>query len=440
MPVEIKLPALSESISEGVVAEVRVKPGDSLKPGDIVVVVEAEKSTVEVPADAGGKVTQVLVKKGDTVKVGQVLARAEGGGVPDKAKTGAAPARQDESAAAADSIDPGATDADVHARKTAAAVTKSTAVDGPDRNGESGGGPRAGDVSALVPAGPATRRLARKLGVDLGRVRGTGPRGRVTQDDVIAFSQTSGGRQTPSAVSAPTLPDFGKWGPIESRPLDLVRRKTAEQMALAWSQVAHVTQHDLADVTDLEAFRKAQSGAGPKLTMTAFVLKAAAVALKGFPNFNASLDLAGGRIITKGYYHVGVAVDTDRGLLVPVVRDVDKKSVRELAAEVTDLAEKARQRKLPIDDMKGGTFTVTNLGGIGGVAFTPIVNWPEVAILGLSRARLEPAVKDGQVVPRLMLPVSLSYDHRVIDGADGARFARRIVQMLEDPMLLLLDA
>jgi pyruvate dehydrogenase E2 component (dihydrolipoamide acetyltransferase) len=240
---------------------------------------------------------------------------------------------------------------------------------------------------------------------------------------------------------SPPLPDFSKWGPVEDRPLDAVRRKTAEQMAVAWTRVAHVTQHDLADVTDLEAFRKSQSaGDGPKITMTAFILKAAAVALKEFPHFNSTLDLAGGRLITKGYYHVGVAVDTDRGLLVPVVRDVDKKSVRELAAEVAGLADKARQRKLPIDEMKGGTFTITNLGGIGGTAFTPIVNWPEVAILGLSRARPEPAVRDGQIVPRLMLPLSLSYDHRVIDGADGARFTRRIAKMLEDPMLLLLDA
>ncbi len=424
MAVEIKLPALSESISEGVVAEVRVKAGDTLKPGDIVVVVEAEKSTVEVPADDGGKVTEVLVKKGDTVKVGQVLARAEGAASPPKEKP-AAPAAATPAVAA-------------KPQAAAAVVTRRPPPEENGRNGEQTAGPRAGDTSALVPAGPATRRLARKLGVDLGLVRGTGPRGRVTQDDVIAFSQQL--RSAGGGMVAPPLPDFAKWGPVDARPLDLIRRKTAEQMALAWSQVAHVTQHDLADVTDLEAFRKAQTGTGPKLTMTAFVIKAASVALKEFPHFNASLDLAGGQLITKGYYHVGVAVDTDRGLLVPVVRDVDKKSVRELAAEVTELAEKARQRKLPIDDMKGGTFTVTNLGGIGGVGFTPIVNWPEVAILGLARARLEPAVKDGQVIPRLMLPISLSYDHRVVDGADGARFARRIVQMLEDPMLLLLDA
>jgi pyruvate dehydrogenase E2 component (dihydrolipoamide acetyltransferase) len=446
MAIEIKLPALSESITEGVVSEVRVKPGDTLKPGDTVVVVEAEKAAVEVPAEAGGKVTEVLVKKGDTVKVGQVLARADGAGEPAE-KTKAKPAKttevpeapEGESPVAAKAIDPGGTEPAEHARKTAAAVEHAPPPSGNGRNGDRRGGPRKADSAGLIPAGPATRRLARKLGVDLERVSGTGPRGRVTQDDVIAFSQqarpTAGG-----AVAVPPLPDFGKWGPVEAKPLDVVRRKTAEQMAVAWSQVAHVTQHDLADVTDLEAFRKAQEGAGPKLTVTAFALKAVAVALKEFPNFNATLDVAGGRLITKGYYHIGVAVDTDRGLLVPVIRDVDKKSIRDLAAEVAAVAEKARQRKVPIDDMKGGTFTITNLGGIGGVAFTPIVNWPEVAILGLSRARLEPAVRDGQVVPRLMLPLSLSYDHRVIDGADGARFTRRIARMLEDPRLLLLDA
>ena len=424
MSVEIKLPALSESINEGVVAEVRVKAGDTLKPGDTVVVVEAEKSTVEVPAEVGGTVTEVLVKKGDTVKVGQVLARADAGGPAEKKSKPKEP-----EAVAAQAAKPQA----AMAAKPQAAMAVPVGDNGH-------GGPRSGEAG-LIPAGPATRRLARKLGVDLGSVPGSGPRGRVTQDDVIAFSQVGGGRQTPGSVAAPPLPDFEKWGPVEAQPLDFVRRKTAEQMAVAWSQIPHVTQHDLADVTDLEAFRKAQSTAdGPKVTVTAFVLKAAAVALKEFPRFNASLDLAGGRLVMKHYYHVGVAVDTDRGLLVPVVRDVDKKSVRELAAEVAGLAEKARDKKLPIDDMKGGTFTVTNLGGIGGTAFTPIVNWPEVAILGLSRSRLEPAVRDGQIVPRLMLPISLSYDHRVIDGADAARFTRRIVRMLEDPMLLLLDA
>jgi pyruvate dehydrogenase E2 component (dihydrolipoamide acetyltransferase) len=448
MAVDIKLPALSESINEGAVSEVRVKPGDAIKPGDIVVVVEAEKSVVEVPADSGGQVSEVLVKKGDTVKVGQVLARVESGAAqpaaPKKEQPKQAPAEVEKKQKPKEATAAEVGVASREGRPPTAGLPGPARLAGPTSgNGRNGvRGPRANEEATPVPAGPATRRLARKLGVDLGRVPGTGPRGRVTQDDVIAAAQHLAPRESRGAImTAPLLPEFEKWGLVDAQPLDAIRRKTAEQMALAWSQVAHVTQHDLADVTDLEAFRKSQSAAdGPKLTVTAFVVKAAAVALKEFPAFNSSLDMAGGRLILKGYYHIGVAVDTDRGLLVPVIRDVDKKSVRELAGEVAGLADKARQRKLAVDEMKGGTFTVTNLGGIGGTAFTPIVNWPEVAILGLSRSRLEPAVRDGQVVPRLMLPLSLSYDHRVIDGAAAARFARRIARMLEDPMLLLLEA
>jgi pyruvate dehydrogenase E2 component (dihydrolipoamide acetyltransferase) len=420
MATEIKLPSLSENISEGAILELRAKEGDAIKEGDILLVVEAEKSTVEVPSPVNGTLSKWLVKKGDVVKAGQVLARAEAGVAKPKAEgpTKAVNVPDREPAVAASAHE--------HARKTAGAVAgKSTAPAGPGLNGEHDG-PRSGNGARLVPAGPATRRLARKLGVDLGQVPGSGPRGRVTQDDVIAYSQRARPTAAGAAPVAPALPDFGKWGPVEAEPLEMVRRKTAEQMSLAWSQVPHVTQHDLADITELESFRRSQDGKGPKLTVTAFALKAVAVALQEFPHFNASLDPAGGRLILKRYYHVGVAVDTDRGLLVPVIRDVDKKSVRQLAAEVAEVAEKARQRKLPIEEMKGGTFTITNLGGIGGVGFTPIVNWPEVAILGLSRARQEPVVSDGQVQPRLMLPLSLSYDHRVIDGADGARFTRRV--------------
>src|SRR5262249_55705638 len=274
-----------------------------------------------------------------------------------------------------------------------------------------------------------TRRLARELGVDLARVHGSGPNGRVTQEDVKAFVKQLAASPAPTTytvgapVQAPPLPDFGKWGAVERKPLDAVRRKTAERMALSWSLIPHVTQHDLADITDLEAFRKQQDGKGPKLTVTAFALKSAAIALKQFPQFNATLDLGNNQLILKQYYHLGLAVDTDRGLLVPVLRDVDKKSVYELAKEMAEVADRARQKKLSADEMRGGTFTITNLGGIGCIAFTPIINYPEVAILGLSRSRLQPVVKgDGQVTPRLLLPLSLSYDHRVIDGADAARF------------------
>src|SRR5262249_30496702 len=276
-----------------------------------------------------------------------------------------------------------------------------------------------------VAAGPATRRLARELGVDLRQVHGTAPGGRVTQEDVKTHvrERTTAAPQAPGrgVPSAPALPDFTRWGEIERRPLDGVRRKTAEQMSLAWSLIPHVTQHDVADITDLEAFRKEREGqGGPKLTVTAFAVKAAAIALKQFPQFNSSLNVADGQLILKRYYHIGIAVDTERGLLVPVLRDADKKSVHELAGELIDLAERTREKKIQLKELRGGTFTITNLGGIGGTAFTPIINYPEVAILGLSRSRSQPVVRAGQVVPRVMLPPPPSYHHRVSDGADGS--------------------
>jgi pyruvate dehydrogenase E2 component (dihydrolipoamide acetyltransferase) len=222
--------------------------------------------------------------------------------------------------------------------------------------------------------------------------------------------------------------------------MDTVRRETAKAMSLAWSLIPHVTQHDLADIGELEAFRKAQKTEDVKLTVTAFALKAAAIALQQMPRFNSSLDVAGNQVVLKKYYHIGVAVDTPFGLLVPVIRDVDKKSVFEVARELTDVADRARKRKLTAEDLSGGTFTITNLGGIGGTAFTPIVKYPEVAILGLSRARHELSLDDGDITQRLMLPLSLSYDHRVIDGADAARFTRKIAEMLENPLVMLLHA
>jgi len=436
MATDVKLPPLSENVTEGGVLEIRVKAGDAVKAGDVVAVIEAEKSTLEITSDQTGKVSDVLVKKGDVVKVGQPLIRVDTGAAAaptEKSAKGEKAAKAEKQAekptkqAEPDLVEPAE-----HARRTAAAVAHSG-------NGEHGG-PRTTHRDNRIPAGPATRRLARKLGVDLESVTGSGPRGRVTQDDVISFARRGAITSPAGAAVAPPLPDFTKWGKVEAQPLELVRRKTAEAMSVAWAQVPHVTQHDVADITELDAFRRSHESKGPKLTVTAFALKAVAVALKEFPHFNASLDVAAQKLIRKHYVHVGVAVDTDRGLLVPVIRDVDKKSVRELATALADVAERARQRKLGLEELKGGTFTITNLGGIGGTAFTPIVNWPEVAILGLSRARQEPAVRDGQVVPRLILPLSLSYDHRVIDGADGARFTRRVAQMLENPLLLLLDA
>jgi pyruvate dehydrogenase E2 component (dihydrolipoamide acetyltransferase) len=457
---EIKLPELGENLEGGEVLDVKVAVGDAVTAGQTLLEIEAEKSTVEVPSPVAGRLSQLLVKKGDYVKVDQVICLIEGGdgqkngGPPKAAPRPEQPAAEPEPEAAL-----ARSGGDEPAESTYAAEEPGVTAP-PDwepkqpADGQSKSVPRALAVEtvrpapakpagkALVPAGPATRRLARELGVDLSQVPGTAPGGRVTQEDIKAFvRQLASGTTAPlTRGQAPPLPDFEKWGKVERRPLEPVRRRTAEQMSLAWSLIPHVTQHDLADITDLDAFRRQREGHGPKLTVTAFALKAAAVALKQFEQFNATLDLASGQLILKRYYHLGVAVDTDRGLLVPVVRDVDKKSIQVLAQELNDLAERARQKKVPVEEMRGGTFTITNLGGIGGTGFSPIVNYPEVAILGLARARLQPVMRDGQVVPRLMLPLSLSYDHRVIDGADAARFTRRLAEMLENPLLLLLYA
>jgi pyruvate dehydrogenase E2 component (dihydrolipoamide acetyltransferase) len=297
-----------------------------------------------------------------------------------------------------------------------------------------------------VPAGPATRRLARELGVELADVAGRFPGQRLTEEQVKEFVRTrnsSRGPDAPAAGSAAELPDFGQWGEIERVPFGSLQRKTAEHLSNAWRLIPHVTQFDTADVTALEALRKRYRDRGPakdiKLTVTAFLLKAVTSALKQFPQFNATLDPQKEELILKRYYHIGVAVDTEAGLIVPVLRDVERKGVLDLAAELDEIAERTRRRKVKPEELRGGTFTITNLGGIGGAAFTPIVNYPEVAILGVSRSRQELFLDGKEVRTRTVLPLSLSYDHRVVNGADGARFTRRIAEMLEDPEMLLLQ-
>ncbi len=421
--------------------DIKVAAGDTVTAGQTLLEVEAEKSTVEVPAPVAGKIAQLMVKKGQSIKVGQPLFLIDevGGGAakePAKEKE-AAPKEKTEAAPSPNANGEKPVKAETEAPS---APSKKEAAPEPRKNEAAPAQPVDGQT---IPAGPATRRLARELGIDLSRVSATGKNGRVTESDVKTFVKelaSGGGGATVGRVAAPAMPDFAKWGPIERQSLEGIRKKTAEQMSLAWSLIPHVTQHDLADITELEAFRKQQDSKTTRLTVTAFALKAAAVALQQFPQFNSSLDMAAGQLIQKRYYHIGVAVDTDRGLLVPVFRDVDKKSVHDLAQELGVVAEKARQRKIGLEEMRGGTFTITNLGGIGGTSFTPIVNWPEVAILGISRGRLQPVYRDGQLQPRLLLPLSLSYDHRVIDGADAARFTRRIAEMLENPLLMLLHA
>jgi pyruvate dehydrogenase E2 component (dihydrolipoamide acetyltransferase) len=432
---EIKLQALKESVDTVEVNAVKVSPGDVVSKDQPLLEVQADKAALDVPSPVAGRVTEVRVKAGDQIKIGQVYCLIEAtNGEP-------APAPKPPSPAAPPAPKPEAVRREAERapeppkaeeRAVARAVPPAPAADGPD------GGEQ------LVAAGPATRHLARTLGVDLRQVHGTGRNGRVVEEDVREFVRQLAAGAAPVAApgggapAAPPLPRFEDWGPVEAQPLTAVRRATARQMALAWSQVPAVTQHDLADITDLDAFRRQQEGKGPKLTITAFVLKAAVGCLRQFPQFNASLDLANNRLLFKRYYHLGVAVDTENGLLVPVLRDVDKKGVRQLAEELNAVAQRARDRKLDSAELKGGTFTITNLGGIGGTAFTPIVNWPEVAILGLSRSRHEPVVRGSEIVPRLMLPLSLTYDHRVIDGAAAARFTHRLAELLENPLQMLL--
>jgi pyruvate dehydrogenase E2 component (dihydrolipoamide acetyltransferase) len=429
MAVEIKLPKLGENLEEATVLDIKVAVGDQVSQGQSLLDVEADKVSTDVSAEQAGRVAKVLIKKGDRIRTGQVLFQIEAG-ADGGAKPAAAPAKQEAALAPPAKTQPTPETKPAANDKPAplpAAVRPTT--------------PTANDTDKLVPAGPATRRLARELGIDLSRVTGSAPGGRVTQEDVKAYVRLlASGTVSVGATSValPPLPDFSKWGAIERQPLDSIRRKTAEQMSLSWSQVARVTQDDIADITLLDDFRRKQEG--KKLTVTAFALKGCAILLKQFPQFNSTLDWGNNQLILKHYYHVGVAVDTERGLLVPVIRDVDRKSVTELGDEIVAVAQKAREKKVTGDDLRGGTFTITNLGGIGGTSFTPIINYPEVAILGMSRARLQPAVYQGQIVPRLMLPLSLSYDHRVIDGADAARFTRKLAEMLESPLQMLLHA
>jgi pyruvate dehydrogenase E2 component (dihydrolipoyllysine-residue acetyltransferase) len=437
MPRPFVLPDLGEGLTEAEIVKVLVREGDVVREDAPLLEVETDKAQVEIPSPMSGRVAQIHVEPGQTVKVGGVLITfddADGAGARSTAATAAA--------------------------SRAAAVPPSA----PARGAAT---PAVGAAASRpVPATPSTRRLARELGVDLRAVTPSGPGGRVTDDDVRGAA--TGARAAPHAdrrgtreaapdvaarppakpltgpgLEAPPLPNFEQWGPIERQPLSHLRRTIAERMTLSATIVPHVTHFDRADITDLDALitrnlaRAAERGV--TLTLTTFLLKASALALRAHPQFNATLDAAAGELILKGYVNVGVAVATDRGLIVPVIRDVDRKPLIELARELSALAQRTREGKATLEDLKGGTFTVTNIGALGGTGAIPIINYPEVAILGVARARQEPVVRDGAIVPRLLLPLSLTFDHRVADGVDGARFASTVVRMLEHPDELLLE-
>ncbi|HET9309128.1 MAG TPA: dihydrolipoyllysine-residue acetyltransferase [Candidatus Sulfotelmatobacter sp.] len=445
---EFKLPELGENISQGDLVRLMISPGTKVSEGQPVMELETDKAVVEVPSSVSGVVKEVKVKEGEKIKVGQVIFTLEGGAAtaPAQTRSRTAPVEHVSGQHGARLAFQAAIRAEGKTEEQALPPDQPhpgvPSFSMPEQLGKVAGT----EHRQPVPAAPHVRRLAREVGVDIYEVKGTGPGGRINEDDVKGYAKallSAAAVQTaPRAghFKQPQLPDFAKWGKIERVSMRGVRRKTAEHLSEAWNTVPHVTQHDRADITELEHLRarfapKAEE-AGGKMTVTAIALKVCAAALKVFPQFNASIDIEKEEIVYKQYINIGVAADTDRGLLVPVIRDVDKQNIVELAVALSQLSRKAREKKLAPSDMEGGTFTITNLGGIGGIGFTPIVNYPEVAILGLSRSRMEPEWINGKFEPRLILPLSLSYDHRLIDGADAARFLRWISEAFEQPFLL----
>jgi pyruvate dehydrogenase E2 component (dihydrolipoamide acetyltransferase) len=449
-PTEFRLQELGENISQGDLVRLMIAPGAKVSEGQPVMELETDKAVVEVPSTVSGVVNEIKVKEGEKIKVGQVVFTLQGAATlqTDEARKPNRPVEHVSGQHGARLAFQAAIRAEGKTEEQALPPdqpqTRPASFSMPAQLGKVAGT----EHREAIPAAPHTRRLAREIGVDIYEVKGTGPGGRISEDDVkahakAALAAAAAAAQAPARAGhfvAPKLPDFSKWGKIERVSMRGVRRKTAEHLAESWNTIPHVTQHDRADITELEHLRarfapKAEQ-AGGKMTVTAIALKVCAAALKVFPQFNATIDMEKEEIIYKQYIHIGVAADTDRGLLVPVIRDVDKKNIVELAVELSQLSQKARDKKITLADMEGGTFTITNLGGIGGTAFTPIVNHPEVAILGLSRSRMEPEWIGGKFEPRLILPLSLSYDHRLIDGADAARFLRWVAEAFEQPFLL----
>lgn len=441
--VELKLPELGENIESGTIARVLVSVGDAIEKDQGLLELETDKAVAEVPSSASGEVAEIFVQEGEQIQVGQKILslRAREGTVKGtEGKIAPEPEQEREVEMEAKRGIPAEPPS---GRKRAETAEKTFA--GTQRPAGAGGWEEPGKIA---PAAPLVRRFAREIGIDVNEVTGTGPGGRISIEDVKNYArrihkETATPTVPFKGIEAEPLPDFTKWGEVERKPMSGLRKRIARHLSYAWAAIPHVTQFDKADVTELERLRtqyaKEAEGAGGKLTITAILLKIVAAALKGFPQFNASIDMAHEEIIYKKYYHIGVAVDTERGLLVPVIRGVDKKNIIELAVELGQVAEKARKGKLSLEEMQGGNFSISNLGGIGGIAFTPLVNSPEGAILGVSRAQMEPIYRDGRFEPRLMLPLSLSCDHRLIDGADAARFLRWLAQAIEQPFLIVLE-
>jgi len=467
---EIKIPEISENVTSGNVVEVLVEPGDDVKVDDTIIEFETDKAVVEIPSPFDGRITEVLVQEGDEMNVGDVIAKidTEKDAAEEEKEEERAEARKGGKAKAEEKAPPQeeATqeqerpekkhDAEEEERQKAEQAeperrAEESKEEKKTREAEADEKRPQAEAQKPAPASPSVRRFARELGIDIHAVKAAGPGERITEADVKAHVKkelsargtSDTATQALDSAEQPALPDFSSWGEVETRELTSVRRLTAGSVAVSWQSVVHVTQFERVDITAALDFmgRHADKVAdqGGKLTITAVLMKICAAALKRFPAFNASIDTANNRLILKKYVHIGLAVDTPRGLLVPVVRNAERKSILELAVEIVDLARRARDKKIKPDEMEGGTFTISNQGGIGGTNFTPVVFWPQAAILGVSRASTEPLYADGELRPRTLLPLALSYDHRIADGADAARFVRWIRDGIEQPLTLHLD-
>jgi pyruvate dehydrogenase E2 component (dihydrolipoamide acetyltransferase) len=489
MTVEFKLPDLGEGIHEAEILAIKVKEGETIKEDQIIFEVETDKAVVEIPSPYAGVVAKIHVKVGEVGRVGNVMITFDQAG-------GAAPAKKVQAVETAGA----GSSAQAALQATTSKVASTSAGRASEAAAHAGGGngrtiaaaaTRTSPATSPVPAAPATRRLAREMGVDIRVIQGSGPAGRITKEDIRAFAEgvvpgatttgasaragqgastgagTKGGAAAAEAAPQQSLaqrygseksevgsggpltlapfelPDFSKYGNIERVPLRSLRRKIAINMTQAWSHVPHVSNFDEADITETELSRQKLeeqvAKSGGKLTLTVIALKAVAAALKKYPQFNCSLDEAKSEIVFKHYCHIGVAVATERGLIVPVIRDVDQKNLTELSIELADVARKTRDGKIEIDRLQGGTFSITNIGPIGGTGMVPMVNFPEVAIMGMARSADKPVVRNGQIVVRNILPLALSFDHRVADGAEAAMFLRFIASCLEDPLQMLLE-
>ncbi|MBK9118418.1 MAG: 2-oxo acid dehydrogenase subunit E2 [Phycisphaerales bacterium] len=440
---EFKLPDLGEGVHEGQVVNVLVKEGDIIDEYQPMLEVETDKAAVEIPSPKAGTVSKVHVEPGQTVKVGQVLLAIDDGAAT---KTGQKGTPAEPTAKSAKT--PQETTAPSKAGKQEAPTREHAKEEPQEAPAKSARTAVTRSSDEPVAAAPAVRKLARDLKIDIHLVTGTGPNGRVLKEDVERFVQEGGTAPVGASAGSPglpaidiELPDFSKHGPIRREAVPQIRKTIARQMTRAWLTVPRVTHCDTADVTELERNRKQYNTAAregqAKLTMTSIVVKAVAVALRSYPNVNASYDAKTEEIIYKDFVNLGIAVDTPRGLVVPVLKDADKKSLPQIAIELGDISDRARSAKFEVNDLRGATFSITNVGALGGTYLTPMVNTPESAILGLGRAKLEPVVHDNQIVPRLIMPLSLSFDHRIIDGADAARFTTDVIRSLENPLRLI---